>query len=404
MKESRILLLIPNLGRGGAQQVFRDQLGFYTQNFNALGCVFNFDDSFQDDEKLNIVSLNVPSGKSFLGKIICFFNRVRAVRNIKKQQNITVSISHLEGADYVNLFSKRKEKTICWIHGTKAFDENIEGFLGMIRKKILIPLTYKRSDQIVTVSEGIRQELIQTFAVPSSKIATIYNSFDLEMIFKKALVEISSDYQRLFGEKQVLITHCRLSRQKNLFVLIDIFNKIKNNPAIKLLILGDGELRNDLLEHCKNLGLRIFTVWDQHQDFNLDYDVYFLGYERNPYPFLHMAALYLMTSSWEGFPLSLCEAIASGVPIMSSDCYTGPREIISPELKAKQPIDDPLFAPYGILMPLASGESLKIWKDTIMAALQNPSLRKELIKNGKERVSAFDRNLISTQWLQIIKQ
>jgi glycosyltransferase involved in cell wall biosynthesis len=402
-KALRILIVIPNLGRGGAQQVFRDQLQFYSGHDYTLGCVFNFDDSFKDDQTANILSLHVPAGKNFLSKIACFFKRIVALRKIKREYNITFCISHLEGADYVNLLSKRKEKVICWIHGSKASDENIEGTLGILRKKMLIPLTYRLSDRIVTVSDGIRSELVKYFGIPLGKITTIYNSFILEDIFYKAHKSLAANYQELFSNKSVIITHCRLSRQKNLFVLIDIFVATKSQYRTKLMILGDGELREEMLSYCATHNLRIYSVLEKDLPFHSDYDIYFMGYERNPYPFLSRATLYAMTSSWEGFPLSLCEAMASGVPVISADCYTGPREIISPGLETKQPILQPVIAPYGILMPLANKETIKIWTDTLCILLKDAALRSQLKEKGKERVLAFDRKRVSAQWLDLIE-
>jgi glycosyltransferase involved in cell wall biosynthesis len=401
-KRFKILILIPNLGRGGAQQVFRDQLQFYSENYNTIGCVFNWDDTFQDDHQTNILSLDIPAGKTWSGKIICFWRRVIALKKIKKEHDIDFSISHLEGADYVNLLSKRKEKVICWIHGTKKFDQNIEGILGLLRKRILIPLTYKISDLIITVSEGIRQELIKEFGVPATKIRTIYNGFDLKEISSKALQNIDSSFNELFA-KTVLITHCRLSRQKNVFALLDIFRLTKNQQQVKLMILGDGELRDELLEHCKTLNLSVYSIWNTAITFNLDYDIYFLGYERNPYPYLHRASLYLMTSSWEGFPLSLCEAMACEIPVVTTDCYTGPREIITPELNHPQPVTEPTTSEYGVLMPLANTEkNIEIWVNTVKSLLANTELRKSLIIKGKERVQIFDKKSISSQWLEIL--
>ena len=403
-KQVRLLIIIPNLGRGGAQQVFRDQLNFFFNRYNTLGCVFNWDDTFEDDRSTNIISLDIPAGKNWIGKIYFFLKRVYAMRQIKKNHKIDFSISHLEGADYVNLFSKRKEKVICWIHGTKRFDENIEGALGSIRKKILIPLTYRRSDCIVAVSEGIRQELIRDFGVPQAKVQTIYNGFNLQEIASKALQKVNTSYEELFSTKTVLITHCRLSRQKNLVALIDIFNlAVKHQAGMKLMILGDGELKDDLLEYCKTLNFSVYSIWNPAFSFNHEYDIYFLGYERNPYPFLHRASLYLMTSSWEGFPLSLCEAMACGVPVLSSDCYTGPREIINPELKGSQPIHEPIVSPYGILMPLADNKkNIQIWANEIIATLNNPKLCKELKLTGKERVQRLDKKEITLQWLSLL--
>ena len=400
----KILLIIPNLGRGGAQQVFRDQLQFYSAHDSTMGCVFNWDGAFPDDRQLNIIPLNVPAGTSIWSKLTSFCKRVIALRKIKKQYNIDVCISHLEGADYVNLLSKRKEKVICWIHGTKKFDENIEGILGLLRRKIFIPFSYRRADQIITVSEGIRQELIVHFATPPKKISTIYNSFILEEIFAKALKDVSTSFQQLFETKKILITHCRLSRQKNLFALIDIFRSVKNDTPAKLIILGDGELREELLSYCSKNNLRTYTVWDSDLAFHLDYDIYFLGYERNPYPLLRKSTLYLMTSDWEGFPLALCEAMASGVPVLSADCYTGPREILSPGLETRQPIRHVLMGDCGVLMPLANKDSIKTWTDTIITLLDNEQLRSRLTQKGKERITVFDRKKISGQWLDLIDQ
>jgi glycosyltransferase involved in cell wall biosynthesis len=302
------------------------------------------------------------------------------------------------------LLSKRKEKIICWIHGTKSFDKNIQGVLGSIRKKILIPLTYKRSDLIVTVSEGIRQELIRDFDIPGTFIKTIYNGFNLNEISSKALERVDTSFSELFSTKTVLITHCRLSRQKNLFALLDIFKLLKNQPDIKLVILGDGELKEDLLEYCKVLELSVYSIWNRDIPFNLNYHVYFLGYQRNPYQFLQGASLYLMTSSWEGFPLALCEAMACQIPVLSADCYTGPREIVIPELRDCQPISEPIFSSYGILMPLAEGkENIEIWANTITKILRNPTLLNGLKIRGRDRVETFNRKEINLQWLSIIQ-
>lgn len=400
--ELRILILIPNLGRGGAQQVYRDQLTFFSKHYNTIGCVFNWDDTFEDDRMPNMISLGIPAGKNVFSKVYFFIRRVFALSAIKKKYDINFSISHLEGADYVNLLSKRKDSVVCWIHGSKVFDKEIEGIIGTVRKNFFIPFTYRFADKVITVSEGIRQELINIFKVPLKKVKTIYNSFALDDIVSKAGQEVTPGIEALFLQQQVLITHCRLSRPKNLFALIDIYSFLKTDRNIPLIILGDGELRDKLLTYCKEKDLRVYTIWETTLRFTTDYDVYFLGYERNPYRFLSRATLYIMTSSWEGFPLALCEAMACGVPVLSSDCYTGPREIISPQLSAPQPIVQPIIAPYGILMPLAVQENIKVWADTILQLLNDDIQRQQLAESGKERVSAFDRKKISMQWLDLI--
>jgi len=111
-----------------------------------------------------------------------------------------------------------------------------------------------------------------------------------------------------------------------------------------------------------------------------------------------------MTSSWEGFPLSLCEAMECEIPVLTTDCYTGPREIINPELNNNQPITEPIISSFGVLMPLAdSKENIKKWANTVISILNNPELRNQLTRKGKERVQTFDKKKMTSQWLKILK-
>jgi glycosyltransferase involved in cell wall biosynthesis len=398
-----IILIIPNLGRGGAQKVFRDQIAFFSSEFRVIPCVFNWDGAFESDKTSGIHSLDVEAGKGVLGKVFRFLERVRKVSSLKKKYQASVCISHLEGADYVNLLSSRKEKIVCWIHGTKKFDENIEGGIGWIRKTLLIPFLYKRSDLIVTVSNGIRSELVANFRLPSSKIRFIPNGFSIEEIQRKASerdYDLTSEFS---GD--VLITHCRLSRQKNLPAMIEIYQLVRmKNESAKLVILGDGELRQQLIDHCKSFGLRPYSVWEGNA-INGTYDVYFLGYQNNPFQFLTKATLYLLTSAWEGFPLSLCEAMACKIPVLAADCFTGPREIIAPSVTSKGHIEKPLIGEYGILMPLAdSTESIELWATTVNQVLQDRITKEKLSSSGVERVKDFDNVKINRQWLRVVTE
>lgn len=406
MEINSVLLIIPNLGNGGAQRVFRDQFQFYSKHFNVIGCVFNKDNLVEADLRLDILSLNVPAGNNLISKGFYFLLRVWKVWKIKKKNRVTHSISHLEGADYINILSARTEKVICWIHGTKKHDHNIEGGLGWIRKKILIPLLYRKSNRIICVSGGIRQELIEQFKINPQLIESLANGFDLADILQKAREEDVFTKKKLWNASLVLITHGRLARQKNLSALLEIFGKVKDaGVTCQLILIGDGELRNELIALAERLGLKSYAIWRSDRLSN-EYDVYFMGYQSNPFAMLSKATLYVMTSSWEGFPLALGEAMACGVPVMSSDCFTGPREILAPLTKDLiQPITSPLVTPQGILMPLAdSSRSLEIWANEIVRLLNDESQRKLLSEGSKHRMKDFDQSEINNKWLQLIHE
>lgn len=405
MTGKNILLLIPNLGTGGAQKVFRQQLSFLSSHYVVHACVFNLDGAFDGDKNTNLHSLDVPAGSNTFWKAWYFCLRVIRLRSLKKKLNIHVSISHLEGADYVNVLSRTRDKVICWIHGTKKFDENIEGKTGWLRKSVLIPFLTNRSDRIVTVSEAIRHELIDEYEIEPQKIVRIYNGFDTEQIAYAKQERIPEKFLFL-GRTSAIITHCRLSRQKNLFALLQIHARVCARTKYPLIILGDGELRDELLAFSQSLNLKTFHVWSE-MSVEPGYDVYFLGYQANPYRFLAIASMYVMTSGWEGFPLALCEALTCGLTGMSTDCPTGPREILHPSMDIKaDPVEEMFHGDYGLLMPLANAEDhgvIGYWGQCVADVMSDPELRTKYAAAGPERVRQFELTNTMAEVVQLIE-
>jgi len=400
-----LLLIIPSLIKGGAEKVLLDQHAFYREHANALGCVFNWD--FVTDEKLksSFISLDVPAGKNFFQKIFYFFLRIRRLRKLKRKHHVDVSISHLEGADYINILSRLPaERIICWIHGTKKHDRNISGIAGWFRKNVLIPWLYNRpGNTIITVSEGIRAELISFFGLNPMRVRTIYNGFDLADIKKKAAEPPALSLQTLSAGRAVLFTHCRLARQKNLSALLHIVARVKSKCAVSVFIVGDGELGPQLYDVGTKLQLSQYAAW-RDDSLRPGHDVYFLGHYDNPFPLLKQATVYVMTSSWEGFPLALCEAMACGIPIMAADCYTGPREIIAPGLHELQPVRDPYRSPIGVLMPLAEDQNLDHWENAIIKFLADADARTKFSLAGLRRVVDFDKQHVVKEWLTLLHE
>lgn len=399
----RILLLIPNLGSGGAQKIFMEQFEFLSEHYNVTGCVFNWDETFESDKRANIVSLDVPAGGNVISKLYFFWLRIVRLRKLKTALRIRICISHLEGADYINILSRKSDRVICWIHGSKLYDLNIRGLQGIIRKKVLIPFLYKRADRLITVSKGIAEELSAHSHISQQRVRVIYNGFDSEKITELSRETLELSFERIFAQHEVIISHGRLAPQKNLHSLLHIFNQLKAKRNLKLVIVGDGELRESLLTECSNLGLNTWSVWNEKEPDQLA-DVFFTGQQANPFRYLRFASLFIMTSRWEGFPLALCEAMACKLPVIVSDCFTGPREIIAPEIQLPQPVDVPYSTPYGVLMPLISLEdshAIRIWIETLEQYLDTLARKNE---HGVTRIQAFDIKTSRELTLQVVNE
>jgi len=394
LSRPKILILTPGLGTGGAQKVFKEQLLFYSEHFAATGCIFNWDGALNDEKGLTVLSLDVPAGNHWISKFYFFCKRIARLRAIKKKLKFDVSISHLEGADYVNILSNRGEKIICYIHGTKLHDGAIEGVLGWIRKKILMPYLYRKVDLIIGVSDGIRNEFLGQFETSSNKIKVITNGLDLKMIEKQALETVPAQHKLLFENHKTICLCSRLAPQKNQEIFLSIFAQLKV-ASCKLIILGDGELRANLIEQSKRLGLRVYNIWGDIQ-FSNDFDVYFLGNLTNPFRYISKCSLFALPSSWEGFPLALGEAMACGVPVVASDCPTGPREILR----------DADNSEYGFLLPIPVKNvdaALQLWRQTLMNILTNKALAIDYAEKARRRIKNFGKEGMETAWLEIVK-
>jgi glycosyltransferase involved in cell wall biosynthesis len=402
-KRKKVLMLIPNLDFGGAQRVFYDLSVFLSKRYDICESVFNFDYGHAYPTQNKVVSLNVPGGESTVAKLINFIRRCRGYRGLKNKEKADVSISHMEGANYVNVLSGGYSRNIVVEHGSKlAYDENRFGFTGWLRRKILISSILRHADHVVVVSRGIKKELVENFNIPDKMITVVNNSFDLVRIESLAKEPLSEKFLSIY-EKPVIITSGRLAEQKNQLPLLDVLKRVKDKLPCRIIFLGEGHLKLQLIDYAQKLGLRV-VMYDGQGKLD-DADVYFLGFQENPFNFIANADIFTLPSAWEGFPLALCEAMISGVPVMSTDCRTGPREILAPETEDLFELKTSEHASYGILMPLFTEKtSLDCWSSEIIALLKNSELKNHYKKKGKERMLDFGFERVMKKWINVIEQ
>jgi len=318
-------------------------------------------------------------------------------------------VSFLERANFVNIISKlfKKHKAIISVR----MDQQT-GHVGLRKlNRLLVRILYPKADLIIAVSHGVKQSLIN-LGIKEEKIKVIYNPYPIDEIRELAKEPLGS-YEEIF-KHPVLITAGRLTKPKGQWYLLRVFKALKEkHKDLKLVILGEGELKDYLVGLSEELGLKTY-VWDRDK-LSESFDVYFLGFQKNPFKLIARSKLFVFPSLWEGFPNALVEAMACGVCVVSSDCRSGPREILAPNTDFNYQTQEPEFAEYGILMPvfeikynstnstkeLLGGKEM-MWVETVDKLLEDENLRKSYSEKAKQRAEDFRIEKIVKKWQEVL--
>jgi glycosyltransferase involved in cell wall biosynthesis len=206
---------------------------------------------------------------------------------------------------------------------------------------IMARLLYRRADALVAVSTGVADDLVATLRLPRDMITVIYNPIPVTDI--RRLADGPTAHPWLASdEPPVILGVGRLTKQKDFASLIRAFARVRQQRPVRLIILGDGELRGELEALAQSLGVVA--------------DVTLPGFVDNPFPWMKRAAVFALSSAWEGFGNALIEAMACGTPVIATDCATGPAELL----------DD---GRYGPLVPVGNDRALA---DALCEMLDRP--------------------------------
>jgi glycosyltransferase involved in cell wall biosynthesis len=207
----------------------------------------------------------------------------------------------------------------------------------------LVRRFYPWADGIVAVSKGVADDLVQVARIPRERISVIYNPIVTPDLRAKAQAPLEHPWFGS-GEPPVILAVGRLTAQKDYPTLIQAFAQVRKTRAARLLILGEGEERPVLEALVRQLGL--------------EQDVRMPGFILNPYPFMVQAALFVLSSRWEGLPGVLIEALYCGAPLIATDCPSGPREILAEgKYGLLVPVGDPIALSRAIEATLAGNRT-----------------------------------------------
>lgn len=388
MKDN-IMFVVPTLVGGGAEKTVANLSRYLSNEYNIFIVVL------RDTEKKysyngNLIVLSKEQPQNIFLKCIYYLKQIRVLKKLKKEHNIKTTISFLVQADLINVLSKGKDKTIISIRNkdSKLWKNRI------IQK--LIRYTLKKCDIVVSISKQVKDDIIDNFNIAENKIITIYNPC-LISEFDTDTKEIDKN---IFSVGKTFINMGRLTEQKGQWHLIRAFKRVvEKEEDAKLLILGEGPLEEYLQKMIISL--------------NLENSIKLLGFVTNPYDYLRKSDVFIFPSLYEGLGNSILEAMACSLPVISSDCECGPREILSPSSDYRQKIKDKYeLGEYGILIPVCDSimydanailtKEEEILSDSMIDIITDNVLMQKYKQKSLDRINDFSIDIIKKEWENIL--
>jgi glycosyltransferase involved in cell wall biosynthesis len=367
-KKKHIALFLPSLRGGGAEKVMVNlALGFVEQGLKVDLVLAKAEGPYLSrvPEEVRVVDLGARRVLYSLPGLVRYLRRERpqAMLSALNYANIVAIWAKLLARVQTHLVVSERNTLSCSTQNASS-----------VRVKLLpllIKIFYPYADAVVAVSHGVAEDLITMTGLPMEKVKVIYNPVITPELFVKAEEPLDHPWFRP-GEPPVVLGVGRLTKQKDFPTLIRAFALVRKERPARLMILGEGEERPKLETLARELGIE--------EDFVLP------GFVENPYKYMKRASAFVLSSRWEGLPTVLIEALALGVPVISTNCPSGPAEILE-------------HGKWGCLVPVGEPHLLA---RAILEILQN-DVRIPSHKTAWERFSKENAVIAYLQVLGIIE-
>lgn len=282
---------------------------------------------YNDDVHLVVINPTGPYKNEVSPKVnISVLNKQKATQAIwpmrkwlktNRPDILLTTQGHVSMAGYLSLLGNRvPTKLVCREASTpsKCFS-----FVKSRKARLALRLNkwiYHRASGVVGTSKAVRNDLISFYGLPENQVVALYAPNISDDIHAKSKHAI--DDPRFKQDKPVILTMGRVSPEKDYETLIRAFGVAQKNHDCYLYHLGLTDQRPDYFERLQSL----------IRELHLEDRCYFLGFKPNPYPYLAATHVYVLSSLYEGLPGALVHAMALGTNIVSTDCESGPREIL----------------------------------------------------------------------------
>jgi glycosyltransferase involved in cell wall biosynthesis len=368
----RIAFVINSLGAGGAERVLTTVLE------NAPVDAWDVHLVLLDKEEEH----RTPPPFVTVHRLDCGGRLLPSVRELRKALKLIAPdmvVSFLVRANIAAVIAAKLLGVPVVISERAQLSTHLEGKRSGWRvwaSKVPPRLVYPRADHIIAVSEGVRLDLIDQFGVKEGRVTSIPNPYDMQ--------KIQSDAQQapeIALPPRFMVSVGRLVESKGFADLIDAYAIAR--PALPLLILGEGPERAALAARVKSYGLE---KWVQLG-----------GYVKNPFAVVGRADLFVSASHCEGFPNALAEAMALGVPVVATDCPSGPAELL--DEMATTGTRDVYAARHGLMAPMQAPAVLA----KALEQMADEPMRREYARRSRLRIADFGLERIMERYWSVFQ-
>jgi glycosyltransferase involved in cell wall biosynthesis len=337
----RVALFVPNLDGGGAERVV---VGLANQ-WNRSGLLVDLVLQKAMGPYLKDVDAGVRIVDLRARRLI--FSVLPLIRYLRKTKPDAV-LSTPSSANIIALLARSGARVGTRVVVREAITPTADDAVSPgIRAAVIArlrKLVYRQAFRVIAPSIGAAEDLATNVGVPRESITVIPNPLDTARI--RMLASESVEDPRLLACGKLVLAAGRLATQKDFATLIRAFEQLKTRGAI-LVVLGEGSERSALTKLAADLGISDRVI--------------LAGFQENPYAYMKKAAVFVLSSRYEGMPNVLLEAAFAGTNVVATDCPSGPREILE-------------GGRWGRLVPVGDvGKMAEAIDDALTGRLEKPS-------------------------------
>ena len=305
----RIALFLPDLSGGGAERMMVNLArGFASRGLRVDMVLLRASGAYLSEIPHNVQIFDLHTPSAYLAS--------PALIKYLRKQKPSALLSTLDLTNLVAIISAKmaRPRTRVLVQVVNTVSQQYRTPVKKWLERRSLAWIYPKANAIIAASTGVADDLSAYTGIPAAKIQTIFFPTITANLEEKASQPVNHAWL-CPGNIPVVMGVGRLTRQKDFGTLIRAASLLRAAKPVRLIILGEGEERTQLENLARELGLAD--------------DVDLPGFVDNPYAYLRRAAVFVLSSLWEGLPNSLIEAMACGCPVVSTDCPSGPSEILA---------------------------------------------------------------------------